>query len=201
MNQARTTDQNGPAGAAAPTQAPPPAATEALSPPPPLTAEEIEDLKTRAAKAEEHWDRLLRTAADFENFKKRAARERQDSIRFANEGLMTKLIPVLENLDTALAAAKSCDTGAAKSFHDGIEMIAQLFRNALAEAGLEEVDATGKMFDPTLHEAISQIESTNTPEGQVAQQVRRGYRLHGRLLRPASVIVATAPTQKKGNPA
>lgn len=199
MNQALTTEQNEPADTPAP--APPLVVTEALTPPPPLTAEEIEDLKARATKAEENWDRLLRTAADFENFKKRAARERQDSIRFANEGLMTKLIPVLENLDTALAAAKNCDPGAAKSFHEGIEMIAQQFRNMLAEAGLEEVDATGKLFDPTLHEAISQVETTDTPEGHVAQQIRRGYRLHGRLLRPASVIVATAPAPKKGHPA
>lgn len=189
MNQATTTELKSPGEATDP----PPAATEALTPAPPLTAEEIEDLKGRAAKADEHWDRLLRTAADFDNFKKRAARERQDSVRFANEGLFTKLIPVLENLDTALAAAKHSEAGPAKSFHDGIEMIAQQFRNALAEAGLEELDATGKPFDPTVHEAISQIESTDAPEGHVVQQARRGYRLHGRLLRPASVVVAKAP--------
>ena len=189
MNQAPTTKQNTPATA----PAAPPAATEALAPPLPPTAEELEVLRARAAKADDHWDRLLRTAADFENFKKRAARERQDSIRFANEGLITRLIPVLENLEAALAATQNSPADAAQSLRQGVEMIGQQLRGVLTEVGLEAVDAAAKPFDPTLHEAISQVESAEVPEGHVLQQVRKGYRFQGRLLRPASVVVAKAP--------
>src|SRR3954467_2458129 len=76
-----------------------------------VTAEQLAELKERAAKADEHWDRLLRTTADFDNFKKRAAREKQDAIKFANESLLQKLIPVLDNFDMALAAAQTTAKG------------------------------------------------------------------------------------------
>jgi molecular chaperone GrpE len=158
-----------------------------------VTAEQLEELKERAAKADEHWDRLLRTTADLDNFKKRAAREKQDAIRFANENLMQKLVPVLDSFDMAMSALQNGKTGAAQSLQTGISMVYQQLKGALAEAGLEEVDATGKPFDPNLHEAISQQETSTVPEGQVVQQVRKGYKLRERLLRPASVIVAQRP--------
>ena len=162
--------------------------------PSPLTPEQIEDLKSRAAKADENWERLLRTTADFENFKKRAAREKQDALKFANESLIQKLIPLLDNFDMALAAVQNGQTGAASSsLQSGINMILQQFKSALTEAGLEEVDATGKPFDPNLHEAISQQETAEVPEGHVVQQLRKGYKLRDRLLRPASVIIAKKP--------
>jgi molecular chaperone GrpE len=162
--------------------------------PSPLTPEQIEDLKSRAAKADENWERLLRTTADFENFKKRAAREKQDALKFANESLIQKLIPLLDNFDMALAAVQNGQTGAASSsLQSGINMILQQFKSALTEAGLEEVDATGQPFDPNLHEAISQQETAEVPEGHVVQQLRKGYKLRDRLLRPASVIIARKP--------
>jgi molecular chaperone GrpE len=158
-----------------------------------LTREQIEDLKERAAKADENWDRLLRTTADFENFKKRAAREKQDAIRFANETVLQKLVPVLDNFDMALAAAQAAQSEKAPSLQAGINMIYQQLKQTLVEAGLEEIDASGKRFDPNLHEAVSQKETTEAPEGQVVQQLRKGYKLRERLLRPASVVVAKNP--------
>ena len=157
-----------------------------------VTPEQFEELKARAAKADDHWERLLRTTADFENFKKRAARERQDAVKYANEGLLQKLIPVLDTFEMALAAAQ---TGPAdgQALKDGIAMTQQQFRNTLLEAGLEEVEAGGKPFDPNLHEAVSQQETDAVPEGHVAQQLRKGYKLRERLLRPASVVVAKKP--------
>jgi molecular chaperone GrpE len=155
-----------------------------------VTPEQMAELKDRAAKADEHWERLLRTTADFDNFKKRAAREKQDAIKFANEALIQKLIPVLDNFDMALAATQNAQADAAQSLQTGINMIWQQFKNALAGAGLEEVDAAGKPFDPNLHEAISERETAELPEGQVVQQLRKGYKLRDRLLRPASVVVA-----------
>lgn len=171
----------------------------------PLSPEQIEDLKARAAKADENWDRLLRTTADFENFKKRAAREKIESGQYASFTLLQKLLPILDNFEMALAAAQTATSarpgGATAqdvklaSLQSGVVMIQQQLKNALVEAGLEEIDAGGKPFDPNIHEAISQQESAEIPEGNVLQQVRKGYKLKERLLRPATVIVAKKPAQ------
>jgi molecular chaperone GrpE len=159
-----------------------------------VTPEQLTELKERAAKADEHWDRLLRTTADFDNFKKRAAREKQDAIKFANESVFQKLIPVLDNFDMALAAAQTtAKDEAVQSLQTGVNMIYQQLKTALTDAGLEELDATGKPFDPNLHEAVSQKETDEVPEGQVIQQLRKGYKFRERLLRPATVVVAKHP--------
>jgi len=154
----------------------------------------IAELQAQAAKAKEHWDTLLRTTADFENFKKRAARERQDAVKFANESLLQKLVPILDTFDMALTAATNAKEGTAQSLQTGVSMILSQFRNTLTEAGLEEIDATGKPFDPNFHEAVSQQETDDVAEGTVVQQLRRGYKLKDRLLRPATVIVSKKPT-------
>ena len=164
-----------------------------------VTQEQLTELKERAAKADENWERLLRVTADLENFKKRAAREKSEAIKFANENLLQKLIPALDNFDMALAAVQSADGGAAtQSLQTGVNMIYQQLKNTLIETGLEEIDATGKPFDPNLHEAVSQKETAEAPEGQVIQQLRKGYRFRERLLRPASVVVARQPAAKHG---
>jgi molecular chaperone GrpE len=158
-----------------------------------LTPEQIEDLKARAAKADENWDRLLRTTADFENFKKRAARERIEVAQSSNASLIQKILPVLDHFEMALAAVQNAKEQNASSFQSGVTMILQQLKNVLAESGVEEIDATGKPFDPALHEAVSQQETPEVPEGHVIHQLRKGYKLRERLLRPASVIVAKAP--------
>jgi molecular chaperone GrpE len=165
---------------------------EALAPPEPLTAEQINQLKEQAAKADEYRERLLREAADFENYKKRAARERQDSVTYANENLLQKLIPILDTFEMALAAATS-DGAGAQSLQAGVLMIYNQLKSTLADAGLEEIDARGKVFDPNFHEAVSEQESAEVPEGQVTQQTRKGYKFRNRLVRPAGVIVAKKP--------
>jgi len=158
-----------------------------------LSPQQIEELKTKAAKADEHWDRLVRLSADFDNFKKRAARERQDAIKFANEALLEKLIPALDNLDMALAAANDQQTATLESLRAGIAMIYNQLKGALTEGGLEELNATGKQFDPSWQEAVSHQETAAVPEGGVLQQLRKGYKLRDRLIRPATVIVAKKP--------
>jgi molecular chaperone GrpE len=162
-----------------------------------LTPEQFEELKARAAKADENWERLLRTTADFDNFKKRAARERTEALQFANASLIQKLLPVLDSFEMALAAAQTAKDEKTSSLQAGIGMVQSQIKNILAEAGLEEIDAAGKPFDPALHEAVSQQETADVPEGQVVQQVRKGYKLRERLLRPASVIVAKKPAGAK----
>ena len=174
---------------------------EAATPPataipaPELTPEQLAGLQERAAKAAEHWDRLLRTAADLENFKKRAARERIEAAQSASAALLQKLLPVLDHFEMAQTAARAAEvpSGGIESLQAGIAMIQQQLKGILAETGLEEIDATGKPFDPALHEAVSQMETTDAPEGQVVQQIRKGYKLRDRLLRPATVIVAKKP--------
>lgn len=155
-----------------------------------ITAEQLEALRERAAKADEHWERLLRSTADFENYRKRAAREKQDAVRFANESLLQKLVPILDTFDMAIAAAETSAPGTAQSLLQGVTMVHQQLKQVLQEAGLDEIDARGKPFDPNFHEAVAQQESAEVPEGQVLQQLRKGYKLRERLLRPASVVVA-----------
>lgn len=152
------------------------------------TTAELDALK---AKAEENWDRYVRLAAEFDNFKKRAARDRDDAVRYANQALLARLLPVLDNFEMALTAAAGGDS--ADSLRTGVNMILSQLKGVLAEAGVEEIDAMGQPFNPALHEAVSQRETVDAPEGQVVQQLRKGYKLRDRLLRPASVIVAKAP--------
>jgi molecular chaperone GrpE len=171
-------------------------ATEAEACAAELTPEQLTELQARAAKAEEHWDRLLRVTADFENFKKRAARERTEAGQSASAALLQKLLPILDNFEMAQAAAQTAQGDKLAALQTGIAMIQQQLKSLLVDAGLEEIDATGKQFDPTFHEAVSQQETASSPEGQVIQQIRKGYKFRERLLRPAAVTVAKRPAVK-----
>jgi len=147
-----------------------------------LTPEQIEELKTRAARADENWDRLLRTTADLENFKKRAARERMETAQFAAAALIEKLLPVLDHFEMAQAPRRMPGTTsclvAGRRRDDPAAIEDRADRNRR-----EEIDATGKTFDPALHQAVSQRETSEMPEGHVFQQLRKGYKLRDRLLR------------------
>ena len=156
MKKSESDKKNSEAGAAA-TQ-PSPANVPVVAE---LTPEQLEELKTRAARADEHWDRLLRTAADLENFKKRAARERIEAAQSANVALLLKLLPVLDHFEMAQATTQTAEApqSGVASLQAGIAMIQQQLKGVLAETGLEEIDANGKPFDPTLHEAVSQLET------------------------------------------
>jgi len=160
---------------------------------PELTPEQIAELQTRAAKADENWERLLRTTADFDNFKKRAAREKIEAGQYATFSLLGKVLPVLDNFEMALAAAQNTKGGKNDSLQAGVLMIQQQLKNLLTETGLEEIDAAGKLFDPNFHEAVSEQESADVAEGHVLQQLRKGYKFKDRLLRPATVVVAKKP--------
>ena len=134
-------------------------------------------------------ERIVRLTADFDNFRKRAQREKDEARQFANQGLLEKLLPVLDNFEMALTAVKDADP----SLRDGVQMILDQLLGVLKESGVEPVDAMGQPFDPNLHEALSQEETTEVEEGTVVQQVQRGYKLNDRLVRPARVVVAKAP--------
>ncbi len=150
------------------------------------------ETKAAAARGAEAQERYVRLYADFENFKKRAQRERDEARRNAVESVVSRFLPVLDNLEMALAAAQQPSAGV-ENIRTGVAMIHGQFKGAFGEYGIEEIDAVGQPFDPSVHEAVSQVETTEVPEGQVVQQLRKGYRNRERLLRPASVVVARPP--------
>ena len=111
----------------------------------------------------------------------------------AVESVVARFLPVLDNLEAALAAAQQPGAGV-ENIRTGVSMIHGQFKGAFAEFGVEEIDAVGQPFDPSLHEAVSQLETSDVPEGQVVQQLRKGYRNRERLLRAATVVVARPPS-------
>ena len=161
-----------------------------------VTPEQLKELKEKAAKADEYRDELLRQRAEYENLRKRTTREREQAVKYANEAILEKLLPIIDNFEMALKAAENKETATVENLKTGVSMIYTQLSNLLQENGLEEVDANGKTFDPQFHEALSQEESHEVPEGQVLYQVRKGYQLRDRLLRPSSVVVAKAPETK-----
>jgi molecular chaperone GrpE len=159
-----------------------------------ISVEELENLKARAAKADENWDKFLRTAAELDNYRKRVAREKEELARYTSERVVSALLPVLDNLERAIDAAQKHGADNA-SLLDGITQVYSQFRRSLGEFGLQDVIANaGHPFDPNLHEAVSHIESGEHLEGHVVEQLQRGYKLADRLLRPARVVVS------KGSP-
>ena len=142
----------------------------------------------QAAQAAELKDRLLRAQAEWDNSRKRIQREKEDSVRFAGEALLEKLLPVLDNFEMGMQAAKTATDP--KAIAQGLEMVLAQFHQVLRDAGVESIDAVGHPFDPHRHEALGQHESDEHPEGHVVTQLRKGYKLKDRLLRAASVFVA-----------
>ena len=147
------------------------------------------NMKEAQAEIDELNSRLLRLIAEYDNFRKRAQRDKDEARQFANQNLIEKQIPILDNFEMALAAAQAADP----AIRDGVQMIYDQFLSVLKEAGVEPIDAVGEKFDPNFHEAISQQETVEAEEGTVLQQVQRGYQLNDRLVRPARVVVAKAP--------
>jgi molecular chaperone GrpE len=139
-------------------------------------------------KLKEEHDRLLRATADLENYRKRAAREREDVQRFGNERILKDLFPVVDNLDRALASAPPGDPLA-----DGVKLVRASLEQALAKHGVTAFSAMGERFDPALHEALMQVPTREQPPGTVVLEHARGFKLHDRLVRPAMVGVATEP--------
>lgn len=139
------------------------------------------------AEVKKYRDAALRAAADLENFRKRMIREKEEAIRFANAGLMEKLLPILDNFELGLDAARG--DAAAKGIVDGFSMVHRQLGDFLVSCGLQPVDAVGQPFDPKLHEALGHETDAAQADGIVLRQMRRGYRLADRLIRPSSVIV------------
>ncbi len=156
---------------------------------------ELEEALAAAKKdASDIKDRWMRAAADLENYKKRAAREREEVVKFGNERILKDLLPVLDDLDRTVqvAAGAATDNPALNTFLDGVKLTQKKFLTQLEKSGVEAFEVVGKAFDPTQHEAVQQIAS-EVPAGGVAMEIRRGFFLNGRLLRPALVAVSLGP--------
>lgn len=148
------------------------------------------DLKERTAEVDSLNDRLLRLHAEFENYKKRASRERSELARFANEGLILELLPVVDSLEHAVATTRI--GGDVQGLAEGVDIILRLFQATLEKAGVKPIEALGHEFDPNFHQAVAQAEATDGRDNIAVEEVRKGYLLEGRLLRPAMVKVSKA---------
>jgi molecular chaperone GrpE len=135
-------------------------------------------------------DLAARSQADFENYKKRCAREKEEGIKYANTSLLEKLVPIVDNFELGLAAARG--EGEKSPIYSGMSLVLKQLQDFLADHGLQPIEAVGQKFDPNLHEAIAH-EASHAPEGTVTRQTRRGYRFKDRLLRPSSVVVSRGP--------
>lgn len=169
--------------------------TEAQDAPPrPPDDPPVEDPLARATEeAQRLRDQLLRTAADFDNFRKRSRREIEDAVRRAREDALRDLLPVFDNLERAAAAAGSAST--VESVAEGVQLVLRQFLDTLGRVGVTRIQALGQPFDPTVMEAIQQVETSEHPPGAVAAEVQPGYSMGDRLLRPALVVVAKAPSE------
>ena len=162
----------------------------------PESETEVGLLKERLAKSEEQAkeleDRLLRLAAEFDNYRKRTAKEFGYLVKNANERLIFELLDTLDNFQRALNSAKTSNDY--ENFHKGVELIYTHMKDILIKEGLKEIEAIGKPFDPNFHEAVTQAESNKYEEGSVMEEISKGYMLNDRLLRASKVVVS------KGNP-
>jgi molecular chaperone GrpE len=136
-------------------------------------------------------DLAMRTQADFENYKKRCAREKEDAIKYANSSLLERLLPVIDNFELGLSAARG--QGEQSPIYSGMNLVLRQMSDFLTDNGLQPIDAVGQTFDPNQHDALAHEPSDTVPENQIIRQTRRGYRFKDRLLRPSSVVVSSGP--------
>jgi len=155
------------------------------------TASAEDDCDGLQADLDRFRDLALRSQADFENYKKRSAREKEEAIKYANSSLLEKLIAIVDNFELGLEAARA--EGEKSPVFSGMSMVLKQLMDFLTDNGLQPIDATGQKFDPNLHEAIAHEPTEKFPEGVVVRQTRRGYRMKDRLLRPSSVVVSSGP--------
>ena len=155
----------------------------------------IEKLKDAEQKAQEHYDLYMRTYAEMENVKRRGAKEREELAKFANESLIKEILPIIDSLEKALAHAQ--DGNSSSGLIEGIELTLNGLMTTLEKAGLEEVEAMGKPFDPHFHEAISMQADDTVPPKHVILELQKGYLLNGRLIRPSMVVISQGNSDKK----
>src|SRR3954452_11877861 len=158
------------------------------------SAEEDDPTTGLQADLDRFRDLAMRTQADFENYKKRCAREKEDAIKYANSSLLERLLPIIDNFELGLSAARG--QGEQSPIYAGMNLVLKQMDDFLADNGAQLIEAVGQKFDPNLHEAIAHEPSDAVPENHIIRQTRRGYRFKDRLLRPSSVVVSSGRSKK-----
>jgi molecular chaperone GrpE len=154
-----------------------------------LKESEYLKLKEEAGKVKEYWDKLLRLQADFDNSRKRLEKEKQEFVKFANEGIISELLNILDDLERTVELAQSKHQDL-PNFLKGVEMILAHLYEMLKEYGITPIEAEGKLFDPHYHEALMQVENKDLPEHTIVEELQKGYLLNGRVIRTAKVKVS-----------
>jgi len=155
-----------------------------------------EKLESMGQEVKENYDRFLRVSAEFENYKKRAAREMNDFRKFANESFVKAMLPVVDNLDRAIESSSN-DKQADTSMLEGVDMILKEILKIFEQFNVKPFESLGKTFDPSYHQAVMQEETEVYPENSVVNELQKGYMMHDRLLRPAMVVVAKTKTKSE----
>ena len=156
-----------------------------------LSRADYEAILKKISEYEALQERMLRTAADYENAKKRIAKEREEFAQYALEGFLFDVLMVLDNFERALIHKTESQTVSEKSIWSGVELIHKQLSELLKSRGLKRMETVGKVFDPHFHDAVVQVESQEKPEGTIAEEILAGYFLHEKVLRPAKVKVFT----------
>ena len=146
------------------------------------------ELEVAREEAGRHLETAQRLQAEFDNFRKRVAREQEDALKRAGQRIITEVLPALDNLERALAHAE--ESGESAEFVAGVQMVRQQILDVFAKEGVERIDPVGEAFDPNEHQAVGQAQREDVPEGTCVDMYQCGYRMHGRVLRPASVVVS-----------
>jgi len=160
------------------------------------SAEELDPMETLRAERDRMREQLLRTAADFENFRKRSRRDMQERERRVREDTLREILPVIDNLERAVVTSE--DASEVQTVIDGVRMVLKLFEDTGERLGLTRVPTVGERFDPNLHDALQQLEQTDVEPGTIVAELVPGYRIGERLLRPAMVVVAREPAAGAG---
>ena len=153
---------------------------------------EIAALKQEKAQLEDRWVRLQ---ADFDNYRKRTLREKQEALSYGHEIVVKDLLPVVDNLERAIEHASASSGADFEGMLQGVELVRRELLAVLAKHGVSSIEAEGEVFDPNLHEALAQMEDESVPAGRIGRMLQKGYRLRDRLLRPARVMVSKGPGQ------
>lgn len=152
-----------------------------------------EELDAAREELKQAGDRLLRLQADFENFRKRALRERQEAVHYGSQNLVKDLLSVVDNLERAIDHARQSEGGDLQSLLQGVELVQRELIAVLSKHHVNEIDAHGKLFNPALHEAMAQVSDDDAKPNTIVDVLQKGYHLHDRLIRPARVVVAREP--------
>lgn len=165
----------------------------------PLLVEAQKALNSKIDECKALTDKYLRQAAEFENYKRLAQRDQRDQIKFGNEQLLRELLPVIDNLERAIKAARDSDKGGNSALVQGVDLTLKQLSGSLAKFGVQAIETISQAFDPNAHQAVAHVPSDSVPSNHVVEEFQKGYRLHERMLRAAMVSVSSGPATENEN--